>query len=49
MAIRQDIDCCNVAGVGRAEGGLEAALKGASRPDALQRWRRATTVIIDEV
>ena len=37
-----------LAGIGRA-GDLDSMVKMASRPDAAQRWRRATTVIIDEV
>lgn len=36
------------AGIGRATD-LESMMKMASRPDAAQRWRRATTLIIDEV
>ena len=36
------------AGVGRAEGGLAAMQRSASRPEAAQRWRRATALIIDE-
>lgn len=37
------------AGVGRAEGSLEALVKMARRPDAANRWRRAQTLLIDEV
>ena len=36
------------AGIGRATD-LESMTKMASRPDAAQRWRRATALIIDEV
>ncbi|CAL5220858.1 g2943 [Coccomyxa viridis] len=36
------------AGIGRASD-LESMTKMASRPDAAQRWRRATTLIIDEI
>ena len=35
-------------GVGRAED-IAAALKAAMRPEARQRWCRATTLIVDEV
>ena len=37
------------AGVGRAEGSVEQLARMASRPSALQRWRRAKTLIVDEV
>ena len=37
------------AGVGRAEGEVQALIKAASRPDALRRWRAASVLIIDEV
>jgi PIF1-like helicase len=37
------------AGVGRAEGPLEALIRAASRPDPLRRWRQAAVLIIDEV
>lgn len=37
------------AGVGRAEGSLDVLIKMASRPEAASRWRRAQTLIIDEV
>ena len=37
------------AGVGRAEGSVEQLARLASRPSALQRWRRAKTLIVDEV
>ena len=37
------------AGVGRAEGTVEQLARMASRPSALQRWRRAKTLIVDEV
>ena len=37
-----------LAGIGRAPD-LDSMVKMASQPDAAQRWRRATTVIIDEV
>ena len=37
------------AGVGRAEGSADQLARMASRPSALQRWRRAKTLIVDEV
>ena len=36
------------AGIGQAAN-LDSMLASASRPDAAQRWRRATSLIIDEV
>ena len=36
------------AGIGRAND-LESMLKLASRTDSAQRWRRATTLVVDEV
>jgi len=37
------------AGVGRGDGGREAMLRAASRPDAAGRWRRAAVLVVDEV
>ncbi len=37
------------AGVGRAEGDVEALVQLAGRGEAALRWRRATALIIDEV
>jgi len=37
------------AGVGRGDGGRDAMLRAASRPDAAGRWRRASVLVVDEV
>ncbi|PRW58054.1 ATP-dependent DNA helicase PIF1 [Chlorella sorokiniana] len=37
------------AGIGRAEGSLEALMRSAARGESLQRWRATTHLIIDEV
>lgn len=36
-------------GIGRADGGIEAMMRYAMRPDASFRWRNVQTLIIDEI